>query len=116
MALAAEAAEALAAEAGWIADDVTRLVLGITEAVGNAVAHGPGGEIHLGLERVGGDMIRAEVSDQGHGPLPRQLANAALPEATEVGGRGLYILQVVSDRIEVRDGVLHLEFRSRRIP
>lgn len=110
---AADTAEALAAGLGWATADITRLVLGVSEAVGNAVEHGPGGEVVVVLETVGTDTLRVSVSDEGTGPLSAQVHSASLPDATAQGGRGLYILRTVCDRLGVRDGTLRLEFQSR---
>ena len=110
---AAEEAEALATDLGWADADVTRLVLGVSEAVGNAVEHGPGGEVLVGFDTEYAETLRVWVTDEGDGPLPSAVDSASLPDASALGGRGLFILRSVCDRLGVRDGTLRLEFRAR---
>lgn len=103
-------AEAFAESAGWGEDDVSRVVLGTTEAVGNAVQHGPGGNVHVRFGLDAGTLT-VSVEDEGQGPSLVRLDSAGLPDDLALGGRGLYILSVLCDDVDVRDGAVHLVFR-----
>ena len=111
VAAAADFVEAEAERAGWSVADVTRAVLAVSEAVGNAVEHGPAGGA-LRLRCVSDpDVLRLEVVDGGRGPRPARLDAAALPaDPLASGGRGLYIMKTVADEVSVADGVLTLRF------
>lgn len=111
---AGDEAEAVARRAGWGDEDVDRVVLGTIEAVGNAVEHGPQRPIRLSF-RLGGDpeTLAVEVADGGTGPRPRHLADPSLPDTEAVGGRGLFILDVLTDGLDIQEGVLRLTFVRR---
>jgi anti-sigma regulatory factor (Ser/Thr protein kinase) len=66
----------------------------VTELVTNAVRHGPGGPVEVAIY-AGGNGMRGEVADPGpgidHYGLDRR-------KATEEGGRGLFLVDALSDR------------------
>ncbi len=101
--------ESEAARAGWGVADVTRAVLAVSEAVGNAVEHG-GGDLRVRCDATG-DTLVLDVTDGGAGPPRGTLETASLP-ADELarGGRGLFIMKTVADSVHVRDGVVSLRF------
>lgn len=111
-----DAAVALVCDAGWAADDVTRVALAIGEAVANAVEHGtPDAEASIRVRLdFDGRALTVHVDDGGPGPDPGLLDHASLPAnpmATE--GRGLYILQAVTNDVDLgADGVLRFVIRS----
>ena len=111
VAAAADFVEAEAARAGWSVADVTRAVLAVSEAVGNAVEHGPrGAELTVRCTSSPG-VLRLDVADGGAGPRPALLEEAALPaDDFAEGGRGLYIMKTVADEVAVADGVVTLRF------
>src|SRR5947208_8430200 len=74
-------------------DDRWRLEMIVTELVTNAVRHGPGGPVELALES-GGRGVRGEVGDPGPGIRRGELARR---RATEEGGRGLFLVDALSD-------------------
>ncbi|MDT7857150.1 ATP-binding protein [Rubrivirga sp. S365] len=116
VARAAEFVEAEAARAGWPVADVTRAVLAVSEAVGNAVEHGPvGGRIHVRFASAP-EALTLEVTDGGDGPNPSLLDAAALPaDKLAEGGRGLYIMKTVANEVRVAEGAVVLRFvRSGR--
>ena len=98
---------------GWLAGcdetfaDRVRLAAG--EALGNAVEHGPGEPIAFEWTPTarGG---RLRIRDGGR--LPAGSIHAAtLPAHDATRGRGLYILDALTDRVTVEaDGTLRLEF------
>jgi anti-sigma regulatory factor (Ser/Thr protein kinase) len=74
-------------------DDRWRAELIVTELVTNAVLHGPGGPVVLVLD-FGGDGVRGQVADPGPGIRRQQLVRR---RATEEGGRGLFLVDALSD-------------------
>jgi anti-sigma regulatory factor (Ser/Thr protein kinase) len=87
--LVREAAE----DCGVPADDRWRMELIVTELVTNAVRHGPGGPVELALQ-AGGNGFRGEVADPGPGIRRNELVSR---RATEEGGRGLFLVDALSD-------------------
>lgn len=74
-------------------DERWRAELIITELVTNAVRHGPGGPVRVALE-AGGRGVRGEVVDPGAGIQSEALERR---RATEEGGRGLFLVDALSD-------------------
>lgn len=76
--------------------DTYDVTLAVSEAVANAIEHGSpnGGVVHLTLEANAG-AITVEVRDTGHFPAP-------LKEKDSDRGRGLPIIGMLSDRLELR--------------
>jgi anti-sigma regulatory factor (Ser/Thr protein kinase) len=90
---AREAVRAAAKDSGVDADDRWRVEMIVTELVANAVKHGPGGPVELAIQ-AGGNGMRGEVADPGPGIHRRDLD---LRRATEEGGRGLFLVDALSD-------------------
>lgn len=90
---AREAVREAAARCGVPDDDRWRAELIVTELVTNAIRHGPGGPVELELEP-GGSGIRGEVADPGPGIHHQALVRR---RATEEGGRGLFLVDALSD-------------------
>jgi len=88
------------ASAGIPEDDRWRLEMIVTELVTNAVRHGPGGPVELALES-GGRGVRGEVGDPGAGIRGQELTSR---RATEEGGRGLFLVDALSDSWGLSDG------------
>lgn len=105
--------EALVRDAGWSEADVLRVALVLGEAVGNAVEHGEG-EVSVSFE-LGADRLTVCVGDEGRGPSPERVAQAALPDdPLATSGRGLFILQRLADEVRVdEDGGLCLTIRAQ---
>jgi anti-sigma regulatory factor (Ser/Thr protein kinase) len=81
------------------------LIAVVTELVNNAVAHGPGRPITVALA-IGDEVIRGEVVDQGN-------PAAAIPEikkATEMGPRGLELVDKLTSRWAVYESSTHVWF------
>jgi anti-sigma regulatory factor (Ser/Thr protein kinase) len=83
---------------------LSELALVVSELVGNAVVHGRG-EIILEV-RADGDRVHGEVIDQGGG-FERQVRERG---PTEVGGRGLIIVDALSSRWGIHEGTTHVWF------
>ena len=90
---AREAVREAAEDCGISDDDRWRVELIVTELVTNAVRHGPGGPVRLAVE-AGGRGFRGEVADPGAGIRRRDLVSR---RATEEGGRGLFLVDALSD-------------------
>jgi anti-sigma regulatory factor (Ser/Thr protein kinase) len=90
---AREAVREAAQHAAVCEDDRWRAELIVTELVTNAVRHGPGGPVEIAIE-VGGACLRGEVADPGPGfPRFEVVTHRGIGE----GGRGLYLVDVLSD-------------------
>ena len=72
-------------------DEIWRAQLIVTELVTNAVLHGPGGPVQLGLE-TGGRAVRGQVADPGHG-----ITRTTESRDRGDGGRGLDLVERLSD-------------------
>jgi anti-sigma regulatory factor (Ser/Thr protein kinase) len=81
------------ADCGVAADDRWRMEMIVTELVTNAVKHGPGGPVELAIH-AGGSGVRGEVADPGPGINHFDLDRR---KATEEGGRGLFLVDALSD-------------------
>ena len=90
---AREAVRQAALKSGVQADDSWRAEMIVTELVTNAVKHGPGGPVELAIE-AGGNGVRGEVADPGLGIQRRRITD--IGTAAE-GGRGLYLVDMLSD-------------------
>lgn len=113
IAVAGDEVEQTARSASWSAHDVDRVVLGTIEAVGNAVEHGPGRPIRLGIAwSPDAQELVIEVADGGEGPHEERLSGATLPEVEAAGGRGLFIVRALADDVHLAGGVLRLVFRQ----
>jgi anti-sigma regulatory factor (Ser/Thr protein kinase) len=82
-----------AEQVGIEADDRWRVEMVVTELVANAVRHGPGGPVELAIE-AGGSGVRGEVADPGPGIAHFDLDRR---RATEEGGRGLFLVDALTD-------------------
>jgi anti-sigma regulatory factor (Ser/Thr protein kinase) len=77
------------------------LVLAVNEAVSNVIRHG-GGRGRLMLRRDDSRALVVEISDDGPGMPPNPALTA--PPAGQPGGRGLYLIKKLCDRVEFRSG------------
>ena len=92
-AAAREALRVAAGSSGVGEDDRWRAELIVTELVTNAVRHGPGGPVEIEIE-AGGNGVRGEVADPGPGIRHYDLERR---RPTEEGGRGLFLVDALSD-------------------
>ena len=90
---AREAVRQAARDAGVDSDERWRVEMIVTELVTNAVKHGPGGPVELAIQ-AGGSGMRGEVADPGAGIRRYKLDRR---RATEEGGRGLFLVDALSD-------------------
>jgi signal transduction histidine kinase len=80
------------------------LVLVISELVGNAIMHGQG-EVTLRLQ-LDGNTLRGEVIDEGGGF--EHEARESGPD--DVGGRGLMLVESMTNRWGIHEGTTHVWF------
>ena len=107
-AVALRAVERLAGRVA--ADLLPDLKLLVTELITNSVKYGPDGPVTLLIDTRGPRHVRVGVVDRGAGFEPRGRARPA----TEAGGWGLYLVQRLSDRWGMKDGVTHVWFEIDR--
>jgi anti-sigma regulatory factor (Ser/Thr protein kinase) len=93
LARARAAVREAASGGGFNPDACWRVEMIVTELVTNAIRHGPGGPVEVALD-AGGDGMRGEVADPGRGIRKTQLIRR---RATEEGGRGLFLVDALSD-------------------
>ncbi|HEX6714220.1 MAG TPA: ATP-binding protein [Thermoleophilaceae bacterium] len=103
---AREAVRQAAERSGVDADDRWRAEMIVTELVSNAVRHGPGGPVELAIQ-AGGNGMRGEVGDPGPGIQHLDLERR---RATEEGGRGLFLVDALSDAWGLSDGCSRVWF------
>jgi anti-sigma regulatory factor (Ser/Thr protein kinase) len=90
---AREAVRQAAEATGVRVDERWRVEMIVTELVTNAVKHGPGGPVEVAIQ-AGGSGMRGEVADPGPGIHRLKLDRR---RATEEGGRGLFLVDALSD-------------------
>jgi anti-sigma regulatory factor (Ser/Thr protein kinase) len=101
-----------AREGGTPPSTVDRVVLVAGEAVANAVEHGAG-EVTVQWIPAGSGG-RLLVSEGGRGPGLDAVQGARLPESTgATRGRGLFLIQQLSDRVDVGPDGLGVWFSRR---
>lgn len=95
---------ALLVREGWRGEPTSRVLLAASEAISNAIEHGsrPGGVVHVRLE-ADADRAALTVRDEGRSGarLPVVLPDAP-PPPTSPHGRGLIILERLSEHLELR--------------
>lgn len=115
--VAVEAAEQASREAGLGEEAVARASLVVAEAVANAVEHAPSSALRAEVRFeawTDADALCLRVCDAGAGPSAQVLAEATLPDdLLQTHGRGLYLIRVLSDHVEVEDGCLRITIRPR---
>lgn len=95
--LVREVVAGYADDAGLPDDRVADLVLVASELASNSVCHG-GGQGELRLWSTDREVV-CEVED--HGTMTKPLAGRVRPTPTQVGGRGLWLVQQLSDFVEL---------------
>jgi anti-sigma regulatory factor (Ser/Thr protein kinase) len=89
-------------EAGLGGDRLAGFVLAVNEVVTNVVLHA-GGNGRLLLWLVGGSAW-CSVTDSGPGIPAHYLTTPEIPEAYEVGGRGIWLAYQLCDEVTVATG------------
>ena len=90
------------APTGLLGDRLHALVLAINEVITNVVLHA-GGHGRL-LVRLDGGSVWCTVTDSGPGIPQRFLSPPEVPEAFEVGGRGVWLAYQLCDEVTMATG------------
>lgn len=93
------------------------LLISLTEAVNNAIIHGNKQDrsktVSICLDRIS-DGLSIRVSDQGHGFNYNNLPDPTCPERIcECGGRGVFLMTQLCDRMRYIDGGSTVEMQFR---
>ena len=96
-------------DTGLLADRLHGFVLAINEVITNAVLHAGGqGRIVLSLT---GEAVFCTVTDSGPG-IPEQYRRPpTVPEAFEVGGRGIWLAHQLCDEVTMASGPIGTTIR-----
>ncbi|THH35529.1 ATP-binding protein [Neolewinella litorea] len=91
------------------------LLISLTEAVNNAIIHGNKQDrsktVSICMDRI---RLSIRVSDQGHGFNYRSLPDPTCPERIcECGGRGVFLMTQLCDRMRYIDGGSTVEMQFR---
>jgi len=83
------------------------ILISLTEAVNNAILHGNKADVkkfvNINCEEQA-EKVVIRISDEGTGFNPKKVADPTLPENIDCcGGRGVYIMQQLSDKIKFLD-------------
>jgi serine/threonine-protein kinase RsbW len=102
---AEEAANRIAAEAGFDEDEVMRIAMAVREAAVNAVLHGnaydPGKKVRLDFERTGVDLV-ITIRDQGKGLDLSKIPDPLAPEnLLKTSGRGIFLIRSFMDEVHI---------------
>jgi anti-sigma regulatory factor (Ser/Thr protein kinase) len=90
------------AAAGLSGDRLHGFVLAVNEVITNVVLHAGGnGRIRLWLD---GDSAWCTVTDAGPGIPAKYLTVPEVPEAFEVGGRGIWLAYQLCDEVTMATG------------
>lgn len=88
--------------AGLSSEQIDGFLVGVNEAMTNAVRHGGGrGSVRLWYE----DALVCEVCDHGSGfPADEYVARVTRPEATPRGGVGLWLAREMTESLRITSG------------
>lgn len=90
------------------ADVYGNMMVAVTEAVNNGILHGNGGDetkhVYVDFEVKNQFRLSVKVRDEGPGFDPDSLSDPTAPENLEnIGGRGVFLMQHLSDEISFSD-------------
>jgi anti-sigma regulatory factor (Ser/Thr protein kinase) len=88
--------------AGLTGDRLHSFVLAVNEVITNVVLHA-GGQGRI-VVRVAGGSAWCTVTDSGPGIPARHLAQPEVPEAFDVGGRGIWLAHQLCDEVTMATG------------
>ena len=98
-------------------DVYPNILISLTEAVNNAITHGNNGDenkrVEIFLQRTKAGL-KFRVCDEGHGFNPKSLPDPTAPENIECcGGRGVFLIKQLSDRVSFSDNGSTVEMHFR---
>jgi anti-sigma regulatory factor (Ser/Thr protein kinase) len=87
---------------GWGGEVAQRVLLTLTEALGNAIEHGSrrGASVEVEVDAFP-ERLLIRVTDAGRPGEPPPAAGSALPPTDSLRGRGLPIMRALADRFEL---------------
>lgn len=93
------------------------ILVSLTEAVNNAMIHGNCGDesknVHIKLKKLR-DTLAIQVSDEGCGFDPASIPDPTAPEnITKCGGRGVFLIQQLSDTVHFRNNGSTVEMQFK---
>src|SRR5690625_5451804 len=100
-------------------ETAAKLMLLLSEAVTNAIIHGnnqiPNKKVEVFIE-ITPQAITSTVSDEGDGFKPEEVTHDPLDDENllNVGGRGIFLLQELSDQIDFLDHGTKVRFVVQR--
>ena len=93
------------------------ILISLTEAVNNAIIHGNHNDESKTVEvqlSEANDAIALRVRDEGRGFDYRSLPDPTSPEnLTKIGGRGVFLMHQLSDKVDFKDNGSTVEMRFR---
>ncbi len=104
---AEQAAEQIAAKAGFDEEECLRIAMAVREAAVNAVLHGnaydPKKKVNVTYESTG-DKLVIRIADQGNGLDPDSVPDPLAPEnLLKTSGRGIFLIRSFMDEVKFRD-------------
>ncbi len=98
-------------------DLYANLLITLTEAVNNAMIHGNrrdrSKKVKISFKKLK-DSLAVVVSDQGRGFDYRSIPDPTKPEnLTKIGGRGVFLIHQLSDRVRYQNGGSTVEMRFK---
>lgn len=93
------------------------ILISLTEAVNNAIIHGNSSDesksVRIQLQKQS-NKLAIRVSDEGHGFDYKSLPDPTAPEnLMKLGGRGVFLMQQLSDRILFHDNGSTVEMQFK---
>lgn len=91
------------------------ILISLTEAVNNAIIHGNGADESKSVEIImekADNCLSIQVSDQGRGFDYQNLPDPTAPDnLTRIGGRGVFLMRELSDKIQFYNNGSTVEMR-----
>ena len=112
---AEQAANRIAANAGFGEDEVMQISMAVREAAVNAVLHGnaydPNKKVTLAFERTAHDLVII-IRDQGRGLDASKIPDPLAPEnLMKTSGRGIFLIRSFMDVVEIHPSQAGTELR-----
>ncbi len=104
---AEQAAEKMAAKAGFSEEEINKISMAVREAAVNAVLHGnaydPNKKVTVSYENTENSLV-IKVSDQGEGLDPKDIPDPLAPEnLLKQSGRGIFLMRAFMDDVQIRN-------------
>ena len=112
---AEQAANEIATQIGFNAEEVLQIAMAVREAAVNAVLHGnaydPAKKVNLDFERTGDDLV-ITIRDQGKGLDPSKIPDPLAPEnLLKTSGRGIFLIRSFMDDVQINPSTSGTEIK-----